>query len=284
MRRYNPTRRNRNIGTEKRGHGRDNRLTIPKVRHGENAYWERLDDAREVRRSISGSILQFFVERTRADCVHACTVDDIALLMSRIPAKDWEGLGAIVLRQPRRKEQALAPIWGRLCYSADLVNRHRQVIYSGPAIVIEAVDPNQEVSFGKSLSVDAAAELERLRSDGHQIVTAHRDHRVRSTLENCRATQLYRTLLHELGHWVDFLERVERPAALAGLDAYEELLTRFHRRPQREKEQFAHSWASESSKRLLTAKLIPFDRQMNRTQLLEDGLNEEDFTAGDSGA
>jgi hypothetical protein len=278
---YNPTRRNRNIGTAKSGRGQNNKLTIPESAHGEHVYWERIDDAQEVSRVIADRALKVFVQPTRVDCVHACTVDDITRLMSYLPASDWEGLDAIVFRQPRRKEQSLEPVWGRLSYAADLVNQRGRALYSGPAIIIEAVNPTVSIKFGKSLSGDGMAELERLKSDGHIIRPGDRHHTIEATLESCRATQLYRTLPHELGHWVDFLEKVERPAAAQPhLDAYGEMLERFHSRPNREKEQFAHSYAERLTKRLLTTKAIPFDRQVNQEQLLKDHLRLGDFDPG----
>ena len=275
---FNPTRRNRNIGTAKSGRGQNNRLTIPEIAHGEHIFWERVAGAQEVIRVISGKPLRFYAQPTRADCVHACTVDDIARLMSHVPIGDWEGLDAIVLRQPRRKEQTLEPVWGRLAYAADLVDQHRQVLYSGPAIIIEAVNPTKPLKFGKSLSVDSMAELERLKSDGHKIRPGDRNHTIEPTLETCRATQLYRSLPHELGHWVDFLEKVERPAAaLPNFNTYGELVERFHSRPYREKEQFAHSYAERLAERLLASNAIPFDRQLDREQLLKEHLRLDDF-------
>ena len=84
----NPTRRNRNIGTPKSGHGQDNRMTVPEVAHGDHVFWERIDSATEVSRTVSGRVLRFFIQPTRADCIHACTVDDIARLMSNVPPAD----------------------------------------------------------------------------------------------------------------------------------------------------------------------------------------------------
>jgi hypothetical protein len=275
---YNPTRRNRNIGTAKSGHGQDNRLTIPRVFHGEHDYWERIERAQRVIRTIAGRSLTFYVQPTRADCVHACTVDDIARLISLVPASDWDQLNAIVLRQPRRKEQTLASVWGRLCYAADLVDSHGQLLYSGPAIVIEAVNPTEPLKFGKSLSIDGRDELERLHRDGHMIRPSDRHHSIVPSLESCRATQLYRTLPHELGHWVDFLEKVERPAAATpNNDDYDALIERFHKRPRTEKETFAHSYAEKLSRHLLEDKTIPFERQIDREQLSKEGLRWEDF-------
>jgi hypothetical protein len=183
---YNPTRRNRNIGTARSGHGQNNRLTIPETAHGEHVYWERIDRAQEVTRVISSRVLKFFVQPTRADCVHICTVDDITRLMSHVPFGDWAGLDAIVLRQPRRKEQTLASVWGRLSYAADLVNQAGRGLYSGPAIIIEAVNPTEPIKFGKSLTTQGRAELERLKSDGHKIRPGDRNHTISPCREACR--------------------------------------------------------------------------------------------------
>lgn len=271
----NPTRRNRNIGTAKSGHGQNNRMTVPELAHGDHLFWERIDSATEVSRTVSGRGLRFFVQPTRADCIHACTVDDIARLMSNIPAADREGLETIVLRQPRRKEQALASVWGRLSYFAELVNRRGDVLYSGPAIVIEAVNPSEPLKFGKSLSLDDAAELERLTSDGHKLRPGDRNHTIDPTVESCRATQLYRTMPHELGHWVDFLEKVQHPATTLGPD--EEALERYHSRPKREKEHFAHAYGERLREHLVSIRAIPFDRELDREQIKRDGLRLQDF-------
>jgi hypothetical protein len=277
MRAYNPTRRNRNIGTAKSGHGHDNRMAIPRVAQGENVFWERIGDARQVSRTISGRSVRFFVQATRADCVHACTIDDIAHLLSSAPAADWEGIDAILLRQPRRKEQMLEPVWGRLAYAADLVDGHERVLYQGPAIILEAVNPIQPIKFGKCLSADEVAELDRLKLDGHNIRNGDKNHTVTPTLASCRATQLYRTFLHELGHWVDFLEKVERPAALLTPDEYSVLLDRFHGRTTKEREQFAHRYAEQLRRRFVATRLLPFDRLLDHERLKEDNLLVQDF-------
>lgn len=280
----NSTRRNRNIGTAKSGHGHNNRMTIPDIAHGDHFFWERIDSAKEVGRTVSGRALRFFIQPTRADCVHACTVDDIARLVSNVPAADREGLETIVLRQPRRKEQALASVWGRLAYFAELVNRRGEVLYTGPAIVIEAVNPSEPLKLGKSLSLDDAAELDRLVSDGHKLRPADRNHTIDSTLESCRATQLYRTIPHELGHWVDFVEKVERPSATLGPDeegeGYGGLLDRYHSRPHREKEHFAHAYAERLREHLVAIRAIPFDRELDREKIKQDGLRVQDFVLG----
>jgi hypothetical protein len=144
-------------------------MTIPEVAHGKHAFWERIDDAREVTRIIANRTIKFYVQPTRSDCVHSCAIDDIAHLLLHLPSRDWEGIGAVLLRQPRRKEQTLASVWGRLAYAADLSDKNGRIIYSGPAIVLEAVNPTMPIKFGRALSVDGVDELDRLRSDGHKI-------------------------------------------------------------------------------------------------------------------
>jgi len=139
-------------------------MTIPEVARGQYTFWERIDDAREVTRIIGNRTIKFYVQQTLTDCIHACTVDDIAHLLRYLPSKDWEGIGAVLLRQARRKEQTLASVWGRLAYAVDLVKKSGRVVYRGPAIVLEAVNPIAPVKFGRGLSIDSLDELDRLRS------------------------------------------------------------------------------------------------------------------------
>ena len=275
MRRFEPTRRNRNIGTAKRGRGKNNRLSIP-IR-GDHLFWERIDRAVEVQRVIGNRVLRFFVQSTTGDCLHSCTVDDLVKMFSYLPADDWEEVGAVVLRQPRRKERLLAPVWGRLAYAADLAGVGGRVVYSGPAIILEAVNPSVPMKFGRSIGSEEMDELDRLMADGH-VVRHGRIHEVYSTLQACRATQLYRTLLHELGHWVDFLEKVERPS-LQSPGQYEILLNRYHNRATREKERVAHDYAGRVLQTLSETGAVPFDRILIPERLQKDGLRIEDFSA-----
>lgn len=256
-------------------------MVIPKVAHGENDFWERIEKAWLVNRTICGKPVKFFVQPTLRDCVHACTVDDVVLMLSLLPVGDWDGIEAILLRQPRRKEHTLAPVWGRLAYAAQLVNERGDGVYSGPVIIIEAVNPSRPTRFGKSLSPQDIAELERLKNDGHHVLLRDRNHTVISTLESCRATQLYRTLPHEIGHWLEFLEKVKRPATIVEngkkVEAYEALLQRFHLRPSQEKEQYAHAYAQRVTQLLAQNRQIPFERQMYSSQTEIDSIRRDDF-------
>jgi hypothetical protein len=188
-------------------------------------------------------------------------------------------MGGVLLRQPRRKEQVLDSVWGRLAYAADLVDQRGRVLYQGPAILLEAINPVEPIKFGKRVSPDGLAELDRLKLDGHNIRDGDKDHTVTPTLESCRATQLYRTFLHELGHWVDFLQKVERPAALLTdmSEQYPILLDRFHGRPDKEKEQFAHAYADNLRRDLVSRQMLPFERQFDRERLRQDNLHVQDF-------
>lgn len=280
MRGYNPVRRNRNIGTAKSGHGQNNRMAIPQIARGEREFWELAQGTQRICRIVSGRSLTFFVQQTRKDCVHACTVDDITNVMSHVPDSDWTGLDAIFLRQPSRKEQVMAPVWGRLAYAADIINERNQILYSGPAIILEAINPTEPFKFGKRLSPEGSEEIERLISDGHKLRPGDKANTFDMSLESCRATQLYRTLLHELGHWADFLEKVERPASALsdGSDVYPDLLEKYHRRPKREREQYAHKYAENLRLRLVKTRVIPFSRQLDCERLESEKLRLTDFT------
>ncbi len=207
---YDLTRRNRNIGTAKAGHGRDNRLVIPGHWADLRMFYEKLDDPVIVSVAAGNVALRILVEPPLSGFAHACTIDDILHLLGYVPARHFKDIRVVVLRQPKRKQRILRPAWGRLVYFSDLEG------YSGPAIYLEAQDLRKTWSWSKSLGPDQARELERLREDGHRITTDRRRHAIASTLDSVRSTQLFRTLPHEIGHYVDFLEKssraVTRPA------------------------------------------------------------------------
>lgn len=216
------TRRNRNIGTAKQGHGQDNQLVIPTrwypdwLRHYEN-----LKNYQTTRRVIHGHSLTFLIEETRLDCYHACTVDDIAHILRFVPVADLSGIKLIVLRQPKRKEEILSAVWGRWARNVVIDD------YQGIAIFLEAADSAKPIRWSKSLAPEGQKELERLRTDGHTITETRKYHKILMSLDSIRSTQLYRTLLHEIGHHVDYTHDP----------------TGFTSRPSAEKEVFAHKYA-----------------------------------------
>ena len=267
---WNPTRRNRNLGTAQSEHGQNNRMAIPHSYHDPRAvYWQRLTSYKVTRRQVNSLEITFLVEKTRADCVHACTIDDLVQMLLQVPGKDLRGIELIVLRRPRLKESLLSSVWGRLAYFACFGK------YEGPSIILEAQDVRKPRRWNKSLTPDWAAELERLRADGHRITEDKRQYVIESTIDSARATQLYRTLTHEIGHWVDYLSSVEEPSD-QGHD-YSSLWDRYDRKPSVDKESFAHQYADRLKCKLIAARVIPFERILDEQNLAKAGLRSDDF-------
>lgn len=255
---FNPTRRNRNIGTTKQGHGLNNRLVIPDICRGERRWAEQLGPHRHIQRVIAGRSVVFIVEETHSGCVHACTVDDVRHVLEHIPRDDWDGLDTFVFRQSTRKQRLLRPAWGRMFYAADFGLPGRKPLRSGPAVILEAVNCGAKLEWGSGLDPDDQAELARLKKDGHHVSRKGRRHLIAMTPSAVRATQLYRTLLHEVGHWVDYLEKVERPAD-AGVGEYGALSEAYFKRPGHEREAFAHRYADTMRERLRRFGIVPFE-------------------------
>jgi hypothetical protein len=184
-------------------------------------------------------------------------VDDIAHVLRHIPSLDFDGIDFIALRQPKRKEEIINPVWGRIAFYTK-IGAHQ-----GRAIFIEALNPSKPISWTKSLTPDGQQELERLREDGHEIITTRHNHKINVSLESLRATQLYRTLLHELGHSVD----------------YDRDPDAFDRKSSLEKETFAHQYAEKMQERLVRFGIVPFSRMFDRETIARDGLSVSDFTA-----
>ncbi len=249
----NPIQRNRNIGTAKSGHGQNNQLVIVER---STPFWAALTEYSVVERRIKDRSFTFIVERTRAEYAHAWTVDDLIFLLSHLGPRELADFSLVILRQPKRKEEILASVWGRAVFWVT-IDKHE-----GPAVFLDAFDPTKPIRWSRSLTPDDRQELERLREDGHQITTNSRAHIVHPTLETIRATQLYRTLLHEIGHHVDYRR--------GGYDAWQN-------KSGADKEKFAHHFADCKREQLLKQGVIPFDRILVPGSLKSDGLNLTDF-------
>ena len=249
----NPTRRNRNIGTAKQGLGQNNKLTIPQPCGVLKNFYERLGGYQKIKSVINEHEFLFVIEKTRTDSKHACSIDDIETIIEQIPKEDYGELKFIVLRQPKRKEETLSPTWGRLIYSYEFENE----IF--PAIIIDAVDLTRKFKWTNKLSIDDQKEIDRLIEDGHKIENDGRHFVAGYELEFIRNTQLYRTLPHEFGHYVQYLEFVERPATEnEDYEIWETRLNKYFEMPQIEKENFAHKYADNLKTELTQKRAIVF--------------------------
>lgn len=253
----NPIRRNRNIGTSKQGHGQNNELVIPWVASTMKSFHERLGNYTKEFRTVNGNLFEFIVEETRTDSKHACTIEDIAEILRHINPQDYGRLNLIILRQPKRKEEILSSVWGRLIYSYKFENEFR------PAIILESIPTNKKLKWSKSMSPEQMKELERLKNDGHEIVTDKRNHVINCSIDSVRNTQLYRTLPHEIGHYKHFLEligEIEDSPDEETYEDYELKEEKYHNLETPIKEKYAHKFADEFKAMLEESKTIPFVR------------------------
>jgi hypothetical protein len=147
---YDARRRNRRQGTAARGHGNDNRMVVPDVRSELGVIswrsWpgvpvQRVGAHQTVHREVAGKRWTFVVERTSPDSWHACSVDDLARMLSLIPARFHEDLDLVILHQPTRKHRQLNCAWGQHCYSVEAGRRRAR-----PTAAIRAAGPASAVT------------------------------------------------------------------------------------------------------------------------------------------
>jgi hypothetical protein len=253
----NPTRRNRNIGTVKQGHGQDNRLEIPESWHDARLFYEKLRSPVRLERKVGAKKLTFLVEGTLHDYRHSCTIDDICRLLGYVPRDDLHPLDVVVLRQPTRKQRILSSVWGRLSYYYEANE------CSGVAIILESQPRDGVLKWSTSLAPDDRRELDRLAGDGHNIHFGKKCITIQSTLESCRSTQLFGTVPHELGHHRHYRE--------TNSDA------RYASMPRAERETAAYRYATQLAAKLKKQKKVPFERILDRESLSRDQLKPEWF-------
>ncbi len=266
-------RRNRNIGTAKAGHGANNRMTIPDRGSDLTAYWERLSKFVAVEKSVNGHPITFLVEPPRAGYFHHCTVQDVLRVLELLPGKHVEFIDLMVFRQPTRKQVILMPVWGRLGYWSR-IGRHK-----GTGVYLEAQPEGFVLKWGKSLWPEGQAELDRLRSAGFRVEHHAKGYRIHSTPQAVRASQLYRTLPHEIGHCVDrdeFRKKFEEEGddSLRYMDLYSA-------KPTREKEVYAHRYADEFRRAQEARGRIPFEPICDAATIRADRLSPEWFVVQD---
>lgn len=252
----NPIRRNRNIGTSKQGYKPQSKFQIPSSWYDSRAFYEKLGKTFKVIKDINGQKITFIVEATKKSSYHACTIEDIEKILWNISRKYYEGLTTIILRQPKAKEEIFSSVWGRLIYLYELENKCE------PALILEAVDFTKKIVWDRKLSVDSQKELNRLKEDGFNIKEDKRKYTFNLDIATVRNTQLYRTLLHEIGHYYQYITTSSH--------VYKSLITD-------EKEAFAHNFADKLKMELMESKIIPFDRILKKENIDNLKLDISDF-------
>jgi len=267
---WNPTRRNKNIGTKKSGHSNNNKMVIPERWCDYRIYWERLVEPVIYPCVINGHEITFLIEPTKSGYIHACTPADIKEILKLIEQEHLEEIDLIVLRQPKRKEEILKPVWGRFVYYADLGK------YSGPGIYLEAVEIGKVIKWGNKLNPYEIKELSSLENDGHEIKRVKRGYDIHTTPASVRNTQLFRTLPHEVGHAVDYLYNSLKLSNEADSDAGSDYITElYNSKPSLDKEEYAHRYAREFYEKYKS--ILPFDHIYNETTLNNLNLKREWF-------
>ena len=223
-------------------------------RFGEDSrYYERVSLDQVHHFEIGPKRLIVLYENLRPGYSYGCTPADVAHLLSLLPEEDVKGIDLISFRQPTRKQATQFPVWGRFIYYAMIGP------YEGPCVNLEAFDLSKTVEWPRKLSVDSQAELERLKQDGHLYEETKRSHRFIVTEASLRNHLLYRTLLHEIGHWVDYDSKTNRPTDMLDED-HDVAFDLYCSRPSSELEAFAHRYATEQAAKLRLRESIPFDK------------------------
>lgn len=245
---WRPERRNRNTGTKAAGFKQSNKMRIPESwldRDGEvRQFPERMGPHRTIEHELPGGSLISLYETPRPGCTYGCSPQDVAHVLAHVPVRDLEDLNIVAFRQPTRNQESLNSVWGRLYYHAEFE------AHEGPAIIIEATDLSRPVRWSRKMKLEFQFELERLRDDGHRFEEDRRGYTIHRTEISVRHTILYRTLLHEVGHWVDWLTKGSRPP-----DGDPE---KYFARPASEREAFAHAYADRLAGSLRREGVIPF--------------------------
>jgi hypothetical protein len=255
----NPTRRSRNIGTSKQGHGQNNKMKIPSIDDKLRSFVERIDKYTIEKRTINKIEFTFIIEELRENCYYSCSINDIEFLIQHIDNQYFEDLKIIVFRQPKKKEQLLSSVWGRLIYYFDFP----KISIADPAIIIEAVEYDKELKWDKSLKIEYQQELEILKEEGHEIVSNKRKHHIKTSPTSARNTQLFRTFFHELGHYNHYSEMVVKPETYKDEDADEwsKRSDIYFAIPSREKEEYANKFAMKLVKELTDKGIVPFEKK-----------------------
>lgn len=263
-----PRRRNRNIGTPLAGRGKDNRNVIPDRWSDLSPYWQILQSPVVVQRKVHSNPVSFIVEPARDGSAHACTVEDVCEVLRLLPEHHSRYISLVVMRQPTRRQETLNPVWGRLGYWSEICG------IEGPGIYLEARRAPGVEDWPLSLTPDQQRELSRLEADGHVIKKEKRGFKIHSTYESIRNTQLYRTVPHDVGHYVDYLTFKAGAAIKHGSEEFWDL---YGAKPGKDKEDFAHRYADEFRELMRSTGNFPFRQLRDPSAIKLAGLEPKWF-------
>lgn len=235
----------------------------------QRVFTERLRNPREFKFDVHGTERVALVEEPSPGYVYGCTPSDLARLLPLLPPADLEDLDLFLFRHPTRKQRLLEPVWGRFLYYACPEK------YQSSAICFES-QTLAPFRWSKSIDPERARELERLRGDGHSIVHTQRSLEIHRTAELVRSTTLFRTALHEVGHYVDWLQsvlNVDRET-----DEEDEAIRRaFDTKTPAMQEDFAHRYAATVAARLKSSGHLPFEVQWDPAAMESCGISRHWF-------
>ena len=258
-----PERRNRNIGTKGSGYSQDNEFKIPETwidRYGQySLFYERIQPSLIHKDKLGESFVTFCYEKPLEGYSYGCNISDVKRVLLNLKDSVPEFPPLVVFRQPTQKQQTVQPVWGRFIYNYESRNSTAEELNGEfSAIVIEAQKIGASLIWNKKMSLEDRKEFDRLVFDGHVFEEQKRAWKATLTNETIRSTILYRTVIHELGHWKQYCENVIFSRTSLGRD-WDESWDLHHSQPVQEKEQFAHRFADENAKNLLKNGRIPFD-------------------------
>lgn len=182
-----------------------------------------MKSAQIISKDFEFGTLFFVIEKLTEGYSHPCSTIDIMSLLEKLPNEDLKGLKFIVLHQPSCKEEISSPRWAAFYPEYSCEN------LTGSAILLEAVNPSIPLKWKNSLIPEDQRELELLESEGHKITREKRRILISMDLPSVRNTQLQRSFIHELGHYVDYKRNPER----------------FNEKTTAEKENFANKYFSQ---------------------------------------
>lgn len=242
---WSPIRRNKNIGTKKSRKIKSNYFWIPdnlEMLIIKNGYSQTI-------REINGVEIIFITEKLKDEYLHCCTTKEIAKVLSFIPKDDLDGLRFIVQKQPTKKEEILSPCWGKFVYDFNFKKEF------GAAIFIYAINPERKIVWDYTLKPDNIRELRSLEKEGHFITRIKDKIIIKSKASSVRKTQLYRTLFHEIGHLVNWMN-FYRSYNYNNIH-FSDLLKIFLEKPYTHREDYANFYSRQIIEKLIEKKLIP---------------------------